>query len=225
MIMDGKCIIVSAGSFTPMDLNYKEGDFLIACDAGFVHLQNMGILPDFILGDFDSLSRKSPIYLEQLKEIEEADPARVMHLNVKKDDTDTMQAVKLGLSKGYKKFYLYGSLGGSRFDHSISNIQTLLFIKHSGAKGYIMSADGMMLIAENETISFNRGMTGMFSVFSISDISVGVTIKGAMYGLENGIVKNDTPIGVSNEFIIDEQATVTVEKGTLLICVQWDNYL
>ena len=41
--MDGKCIIVSAGSFIPMDRNYKEGDFLIACDAGFVHLQNMDL--------------------------------------------------------------------------------------------------------------------------------------------------------------------------------------
>ena len=95
MIMDGKCIIVSAGSFIPMDLNYKEGDYLIACDAGFAHLQNMGILPDLILGDFDSLSQKAPAYMRQIREIEEADPDRVIRLNVMKDDTDTLHAVKI----------------------------------------------------------------------------------------------------------------------------------
>jgi len=221
--MDGKCIIVSAGSFTPMDLNYKEGDFLIACDGGFAHLQNMGILPDYILGDFDSLSNLSPMYMNQLREIEEADPDRVRHLNVMKDDTDTMYAVKVGLERGYRKFYIYGALGGSRVDHTFANVQTLLYIKHHGATGYIMNSDCMIMVAENETVNFNRGMTGMFSVFSLGDKAEGVTIKGALFGLENGTVRNDMPIGVSNEFIIDEQASITVEKGTLLITVQWEN--
>ena len=221
--MDGKCIIVSAGSFTPVDLNYKDGDLLIACDGGFAYTCDMGILPDIVLGDFDSLSQMSPRYLEQLREVELSDPGRVIHLNVMKDDTDTMHAVTVGLERGYSKFYIYGALGGRRLDHTFANVQTLMYIKHHGGTGYIMDSSSMMLVAENETIRFHRGMTGMFSVFSLGDKAKGVTISGALYGLENGTVSNDNPIGVSNEFIIDEQAVITVEEGSLLICVQWDN--
>ena len=137
--------------------------------------------------------------------------------DVRKDDTDTIHAVKIGLSKGYKKFYFYGALGGKRFDHSIANIQTLLYIKHAGGRGYIFDADRMLMIAENETIKFHRGNTGYLSVFSLNGVAKGVTLKGLMYTMEDGELSNDFPLGVSNEFIIDEEAQITVRDGTLLI--------
>ena len=115
---------------------------------------------------------------------------------------------------------LYGCLGGSRIDHSIANIQTLLFIKHHGGNGYIMEENRIVLIAENETIRFHRGNSGMISVFSVSEISRGVTLRGLMYTMENGELGNDFPLGVSNEFIIDEEAEITVREGTLLITAE-----
>ena len=57
---------------------------------------------------------------------------------------------------------------------------------------------------------------------SLSEVSKGVTLKGLMYTLQNGELKNDFPLGVSNEFIIDEEACVSVEEGTLLIILQFD---
>ena len=65
------------------------------------------------------------------------------------------------------------------------------------------------------------GNTGYLSVFSLSEVSRGVTLKGLMYTLEKGELRNDFPLGVSNEFIIDEEAEITVEDGTLLITVFW----
>lgn len=218
-----KCVIISAGSFVPVDIPLYEGDYCIACDAGFKYAQEMGILPDLIVGDFDSASEQDPIVLRSIEEIALHDPDRIVRLNVVKDDTDTMKAVKIGLEKGYRKFYLYGATGGKRIDHSIANIQTLLFIKHNGGKGYIMDSDKMLMIAENEEISFNVGNTGYLSVFSLSEISKGVTLKGLMYTLEDGELKNDFPLGVSNEFIIDEKASVSVKDGTLLIILQFDD--
>ena len=218
-----KCVIISAGSFVPVDIPLYEGDYCIACDAGFKYAQEMGILPDLIVGDFDSASEQDPIVLRSIEEIALHDPDRIVRLNVVKDDTDTMKAVKIGLEKGYRKFYLYGATGGKRIDHSIANIQTLLFIKHNGGKGYIMDSDKMLMIAENEEISFNVGNTGYLSVFSLSEVSKGVTLKGLMYTLEDGELKNDFPLGVSNEFIIDEKASVSVKDGTLLIILQFDD--
>jgi thiamine pyrophosphokinase len=212
-----KCVIISAGNFTPLEIPLEEGDLCIACDAGLIYAQQMGILPDLIVGDFDSLSESGPMAVATLKEIAENDPDRIVKLNVRKDDTDTIKAIKIALEKGYKKFYLYGALGGSRIDHSLANIQSLLFIKHNGGRGYIMDADKMLLIAENETVKFHRGNSGYLSIFALSEKAKGVTLKGLMYTLENGNLTNDFPLGVSNEFIIDEEAEITVEEGTLLI--------
>ena len=214
-----RCVIISAGSFTPIDIPLEEGDYCIACDAGCIYARDMGILPDLIVGDFDSLHEMGPDAERTLDEIKESDPDRIMQLEVKKDDTDTMKAVKIALSKGYKKIFLYGQLGGRRFDHSFANIQTLLYIKHNGGTGYIMDHDKMLMIAENETVKFNKGNRGYISVFSLSERSEGVTIKGLMYTLDRAELTNDFPLGVSNEFIIDEEAELTVERGTLLISI------
>ena len=216
-----RCVIISAGSFTPIDIPLEEGDYCIACDAGFMYARDLGILPDLIVGDFDSLSELGPDAERTLDEIRESNPDRVIQLEVRKDDTDTMKAVKIALLKGYKKIFLYGALGGGRFDHSFANIQTLLYIKHNGGTGYIMDRDRMLMIAENETVKFNKGNTGYISVFSLSEKSEGVTLKGLMYTLDNGVLTADFPLGVSNEFIQDEEAELSVERGTLLICVEF----
>ena len=220
---EAKCIIISAGSFTPVEIPINEDDYVIACDAGFAYAQQLGILPDLIVGDFDSAKEAGEELLRGIHEIKENDPDRIVQLQVKKDDTDTIKAVKIGLSKGYKKFYLYGALGGRRFDHSMANIQTLLFIKHQGARGYIMEAERMLMIAENETLHFNRGNTGYVSVFSLSEKSKGVTLKGLMYTMEEGELSSDFPLGVSNEFIIDEEAEISVREGTLLVIAEFDS--
>ncbi len=218
---EGKCIIISAGDFPGITIDRREGDLCIACDAGYGYAQRMGIFPDLIIGDFDSAKEIGGEVLRGIEEIMAYDPERIMELPVQKDDTDTLKAVRVGLQRGYQKFYLYGALGGRRFDHSFANIQTLLFIKHNGGIGYIMDKEGMLLIAENETISFHRGNSGMLSVFSLSEVSKGVTLKGLMYNMERGTLSSDFPLGVSNEFIIDEEAEITVEDGTLLVTVFW----
>lgn len=221
-INEPKCVIISAGDLGGIVPEIADGDYCIACDAGFLYAERLGILPDLIVGDFDSLSSFGQEAMRGLMEINEEDPKRVMKLPVMKDDTDTMKAVKVGLSKGYRKFYFYGALGGKRFEHSFANVQTLLYLKHQGAKGYIMEADKMLLVAENETIRFRRGNTGMVSVFSLSEESRGVTLKGLMYNMDRGVLKNDFPLGVSNEFLIDEEAEITVEDGALLVTVFWE---
>ncbi|SFD02306.1 thiamine diphosphokinase [Butyrivibrio sp. YAB3001] len=215
-----KCIIISAGSFVPMEIPISDGDYVIACDAGFSYAQQMGILPDLIVGDFDSAMESGPLLMQSLEEIEREDPDRIIRLDVRKDDTDTIKAVKIGLAKGFRKFFLYGALGGRRIEHSFANVQTLLYIKHHGGKAYIMDHDRILMVAENETIKFHRGNSGYLSIFSLTAKSKGVTLKGLMYSMDDGEITNDFPLGVSNEFIIDEEAEITVRDGSLLIVAE-----
>ena len=215
-----KCIIISAGSLVPMEIPISDGDFVIACDAGFSYAQQMGILPDLIVGDFDSARESGPLLMRSLEEIEREDPDRIIRLDVRKDDTDTIKAVKIGLAKGFRKFFLYGALGGRRIEHSFANVQTLLYIKHHGGTAYLMDHDRILMVAENETIKFNIGNTGYLSIFSLTAKSKGVTLKGLMYSMDDGEITNDFPLGVSNEFIIDEEAEITVRDGSLLIVAE-----
>lgn len=101
-----------------------DSDYVIAADAGFEYCTENCIIPDLVLGDFDSLG-KAPKH------------PNVLQLPVEKDDTDTMFALKLGLEKGYRRFYIYGGLGGKRPDHTIANMQALLFLLSHGARGWL----------------------------------------------------------------------------------------
>jgi len=217
-----KCIIISAGDFEYLDFDKKDGDMLIACDGGFHYLNRMGMLPNLIVGDFDSLSENAED-MRALEEINMLDPGRIVRLNTHKDDTDTMTAIKIGLSKGFTKFYLYGMLGGKRLDHTIANIQSLLYLKNRGATGYIMEKDSVMLVAKNEEIRFHNGLTGMLSIFALEKDAKGVTLKGLEYEMDNGELHVDYPMGVSNEFVIDEEAVINVTDGTLLLMATFDN--
>lgn len=213
----GKCILVCAGEFVPIEIPVEDGDYVIAVDGGFRYCQMLGILPDLILGDMDSASEEERAVIE---EIEREDPSRIHRLKPEKDDTDTLSAVREGLERGYRKFYFYGALGG-RLDHSIANIQTLLFLKKQEAVGYILTDTQLVTVIRNEEITFHAGVEGRMSLFSLGEKAEKVTIKGMKYVLTEDTVTNDFPIGISNEFIKTEEALVRVENGELLIMVEW----
>ncbi|MBP3735825.1 MAG: thiamine diphosphokinase [Lachnospiraceae bacterium] len=212
-----KCILVCAGDFVPVDLEKENGDLLIAVDGGLKYLEQMGILPDHILGDFDSLEER---YMRIIKAYERERRESVTRLPVRKDDTDSHAAVKLGLSRGYKRFYIYGGLGG-RLDMTLANIQTLRFIKDHGGKGYLLGDRQMVMVLRDETIHFHESFTGQFSIFAMDERVEGVTIEGMKYELKDGILESSYPLGVSNEKEAGKRATITVGKGTALVVSSW----
>lgn len=213
----GKCIIVCAGDFREQTIPYEQGDLLIAADAGYVHLRRLGISPDLLLGDFDSLGEG---FLEPM----ESD-IEILRLPVEKDDTDCMAAVRVGLGRGFLSFLLLGALGGERPDHMLANLQTLLFLKRSGASGVIRDGAKEFQIIENETLCFPSGWSGDFSLFAVDRVIRGVTIRGMKYELEDAAVTNSFPIGVSNSFCPDKEAKVTVREGAALIYTNYSTRL
>ena len=72
-----KCIIISAGHFVPMEIPINEEDMVIACDAGFLYTEQLGILPDLIVGDFDSMNEAGATAVRSLQEVMDNDPDRI----------------------------------------------------------------------------------------------------------------------------------------------------
>lgn len=212
----GKCIVICAGDLTLGEVPVGEEDFVIAVDGGLSYCGILNVEPDLILGDFDSVSEQEALAIEKL---EQQIPERILRLPCEKDDTDTLAALKEGLKRGYTDFRIYAGTGG-RFDHTLANIQCLIYLKNRGATGYLVDGTGMMLIIKNEAVHFQAGLEGYLSLFSLVEESRGITIEGMKYSLEHAVIRNDFPVGISNEFI-GEAATIAVEDGTLVCMIAY----
>ena len=200
----GKCIIFCAAEFDELVCPLRTEDFVLAADGGLAHVQKLGIEPNEILGDFDSLGYTP-------------NDARVFP--VEKDDTDAMLAVRRGLQLGYREFILYGSLDGPRLDHTVANFQTLQFLCDNGAFGYLVGRDYIITVVKNGSIRFSGEAAGTVSVFCLGRDAEGVSIRGLYYPLENGTLTAGFPLGVSNHFVGTE-AEIAVKNGSLLVL--WD---
>lgn len=214
--MEGKCIVICAGDLTLGEIPVGEEDLVIAVDGGLDYCAVLNIEPDLILGDFDSLSGEEYAAVEQL---EQQIPERVIRLQREKDETDGLAALQEGLKRGYREFRIYAGTGG-RFDHTLANIQCLLYLKNRGAAGYLVDGTGMMLVIKDEAIHFKRNLKGTLSLFSMVEESKGVTIRGMKYELDRASVRNDFPVGISNEFI-GQEAEILVEDGTLVCMLRY----
>ena len=200
-----RCFIFAAGTFYGLRRKPEEPeDLVIAADAGYRTCRELGIVPDLLLGDFDS--REQP-----------EDFANIHRSPVEKDDTDTMLAVKTGLEQGCGEFYLYGGTGGRRLDHTLANLQTLLYLRRRGARGYLYDNDFVWTVIENETIRVDKTVEwGLLSVFCLGDRARGVTETGVQYPLQGAELTAEFPLGVSNH-ILEPVAMVGVETGALAV--------
>ena len=204
----GKCIIFCAGGFDGLPEMPGKDDYVIAADGGYRHTQALGLTPDCILGDFDSLG-----FI----------PESATVFPVEKDDTDAMLAVRQGLSLGYQDFIIYGGLEGSRLEHTVANFQTLAYLAEQGARGVLIGNNQIATVVKDGNLSFREGATGYLSVFCLGSDARGVTLTGLHYPLENGTLTAAFPLGVSNRFI-GKAARVCVEKGSLLVLFDRENY-
>ena len=199
-----RCVIFCAGGFDSLAAAVTKDDLVIAADGGLRHAESAGIVPDLILGDFDSLG-----YV----------PVGSAVFPVEKDDTDAMLAAREGLRRGCTEFFFYGSLEGKRLDHTVANFQTLQFLADHGAVGYLIGESYLVTVVKNGGLYFPAGATGIVSVFCMGRDARGVTLEGLKYPLENGVLTPGFPLGVSNHFTAAE-ASISVSDGSLLVL--WD---
>ena len=198
------CVIFCAAGFDFLAEAIGNEDFVIAADGGLKHTERLGLTPDVILGDFDSLGFT---------------PAAAEVFPVEKDDTDAMLAIRRGLDRGYRRFVIYGGLDGERLDHTLANYQALQYLADRDAVGYLVGQRYMATVVKDGRLSFPAEAAGIVSVFCLGPDAAGVTLSGLKYPLENGVLTCGFPLGVSNHFV-GEKAEISVNDGSLLVL--WD---
>ncbi|MBD5093202.1 MAG: thiamine diphosphokinase [Subdoligranulum sp.] len=181
---------------------WQDAALIIAADAGYENARRLGVEPDLLLGDYDS----APCPPQN---------AKTVVLPAEKDDTDTYFAARRAIERGASEVVILGGLGG-RLDHTIANLQTLVFLAKNGVRAWLVDEANEVtaLLPGAHPVPARWGW--YLSVFSAGDAARGVTLEGLKYPLHEATVTNFFPIGVSNEFAADT-ATVRFSDGILYL--------
>lgn len=195
-----RVVILSACPVSPDMKEYiPEGAYIIACDAGYRNAPVLGITPDLVVGDFDSAPQPQEEHLVVLPHV--------------KDDTDTQYAAKLAFQRQAEQVIILGGLGGSRLEHTLSNLATGLWLEKRGISVILANeASRIQYLVPGKDLVLHRENWKYLSVFPLEGTLTGVDIQGAYYPLKDAVLSGDYPLGVSNEFV-EEQVTIRCRTG------------
>ncbi|MEG0291707.1 MAG: thiamine diphosphokinase [Anaerovoracaceae bacterium] len=177
--------------------------YIIAADGGYNLCSSLSIVPNLLVGDLDSTTIAIDESLDKII------------VKPQKDETDLDLALSKAIEDGYKDIIIIGGIGG-RLDHTLGNIQTMVHYSNLGINISMVDEFQEVNILINSTIELKKRENYKFSLFSHTESSYGVTIKGGYYPLTNYTLSNTFPIGVSNEFASDK-VQISVTNGTLII--------
>jgi len=205
--------------FANGELNYPQNaidiitpdDLLIAADGGARHCLDLGVVPDFVVGDLDSLQ---PFEIKALKK----SGAEVVVYARKKNFTDLELAFSLAMDRGANEIIVLGGFGG-RWDMTVSNLLLATGRKFSGVS--IRLIDGPQeatLIKDGEQRTFQGSRGDVLSLIPLGRDVTGVTLSGLEYALSDQTIKAGSTLGISN-VLAEDKATVTIEKGVLLCII------
>ncbi len=195
-------IISSYGEYLDrLDLSKLEWDHVICADAGLLTAQRLGIKPDTVIGDFDSMDLP-----------EEHNP---IVLPTEKDLTDSEAAFNWAISHGYDYITMVGGLGG-RFDHTMGNIGILAKCVKAKIAVKIVDGQNRVYMLRPGVYTVRKEDYPYLGVVSYDKSTKGIYLSGVKYPLEDAIITNDTTFGVSNE-ILGDTCKLSFTQGMLLI--------
>lgn len=200
-----RCIIVGGADINNYGFIRDKlcaDDYVVFCDSGLKHLEQLQARPSLIVGDFDS--HENPRL-----------DVETIILPCEKDDTDTVFAVKEAIKRGFDDFLLIGVIG-ARLDHTLGNVSILLYLDSLGKKGCIIDDYSEMVIVSNKPVSISDQYS-FFSLLNLTGCAKGITITGAKYPLVDGEISCEYQYGVSNEVLPGHTAVVSVKEGKLLL--------
>ena len=206
---------IIAGAPSPdlgfISANIPADGFVLCADKGYSYALRAGVMPDVIIGDFDSCTDPIP----------EAD--FVTRLPREKDYTDTVHCIDKAIKLGYDDIVLFAATGG-RLDHTVGNLCALAFARDRGVNAVMLSPQEEIRLLDKGLHRFkNRG--GLtFSLFPFGCEAAVLSIRGAHYPLESGTLRSGVPIGVSNVFE-GESCELEIESGRVLMIVNTDGRL
>ncbi len=205
-----KAIVIAGGSLSDPAF-YKpffgEADLVVCADSGYLHCNRLGIVPDIIIGDFDS---------SDVCGVPAGVP--VTRLPVEKDKTDLHACIDYAIQNGATEILLFG-VRGTRLDHSLAAISLVYMGLLQGITIRTVDEHNEMFMFQDTAI-IPRKEGYKLSLLPVTP-AAGICADGVYYPLTGRNMDWGNPYGVSNEFTADV-AKITVESGVLMAILSRD---
>lgn len=209
-----KTLIITGGrfdkEFAASFLQKNKYDYTIVVDYGLAYAESLEIIPDMIVGDFDTLGTE---HLDKYREL----GTNIRKFNPHKDDTDTEIAVREAVELK-SDFDIIGATGG-RIDHLLANIHNLKIALDAGYTGRLVD-EGNIVFLRNKSFTISREeYPAKYISFVPFDGEVrGITLKGFEYPLDNYTLMPGISRCISNELKKDSSyGTVEFASGCLIV--------
>ncbi|MGB4588367.1 MAG: thiamine diphosphokinase [Clostridiaceae bacterium] len=209
-----RVIIVSGGRHPSLELFrsiHKTGDFIIGADSGAEFLRREGIVPDLLLGDFDSIKEETLLFFKE--------KTKILKYDAVKDFTDTEAAYEEAIKLDPDEIYFLGCTG-SRLDHFIGNLSLLNRALKAGINGYLMDDHNKIFFMDKPGI-IKKGFGNYISFQAFRESVKDFSLQGTRYPLTSYELKLGDPRNVSNEFL-DEEIKVSFKSGVLMVFMTRD---
>lgn len=204
-----KCLIVTAYLEGAEHLCFAPSDYdcILCADGGLPQARKLGLVPDRLIGDFDSAPRPDPA--------DEPAAADLVLLPSEKDVTDSEAAVDLAYEQGFRDITVLGGLGG-RFDHAMGNLGVLA--KYLGRADRLVLEDGYnrVFLLEPGTYTIPKDRFQYLGLIAYNGPVDGLSVSGVKYPLSGHRLTAGTTLGVSNQ-ILNGAASLSFTDGTLLV--------
>jgi thiamine pyrophosphokinase len=208
-----KCTIIAHGSLDVGETARKEcidADFIICADGGGKFAYEQGIIPDYLIGDFDSISQEILFFFME-------NGVDIIRYPKDKDYTDTEICVNKALELGCIEICIIAGIG-SRIDHSLGNIGLLHLAGEKGAKAYIVSKNSTIHLCK-DYIQLSGKIGDTVSIIPLLGNAKGLKSSGLKFELNNLNIEFGKPIGISNE-MTDNKCCIEIANGEILVIKQ-----
>ncbi|MDM8526725.1 thiamine diphosphokinase [Anaerolineales bacterium HSG24] len=207
-----RIIIFANGHLT--DPNYlldqlRPTDRIFCADGGASHALSLGLTPEVVVGDFDSLPDHQMTELEQAK-------VTLHRYPVDKDKTDLELTLDLAITEQPSEIILVTALGG-RVDQMLANL--MLLTRPEYQSGNISLLDGgqrVYLVRAHQTLALPGQIGDTLSLLPLNAQVTGVTVTAVAWPLENATLLLGSTLSISNR-LTKPQVTVSIAEGMVLV--------
>ena len=207
-----RIVIFANGILTEPDRlrrRLRPTDRIFCADGGTVHALALGLKPQAIIGDLDSLS---PTILAEM----EAAGVAIYRHPARKDQTDLELAFQLALAEQPDEILLVTALGG-RLDQMLANI--FLLTRPDFGSIQLALVDGSQwatVLHPHQTITLTGQPGDILSLVPLSSTVRQVTLTGVEWPLEEATLSLGSTYSISNA-LAAHQATIQIGEGTVLV--------
>lgn len=214
-----RCLIITGGkldmSFAGQFLEHERFDRVIAVDAGLEAVKVLGLEPDMIVGDFDTVKPETLAYYRRREHI-------VWDIHQpEKNETDTELALLKAQASGCGEIVILGATG-VRMDHMLGNLHLLFPCLQKGIEAYILDSRNKLYLIDGERSFCKSKLWGNYiSFLPLTEKVTGITLTGFKYPLFEKDIEIGTSLCISNE-LAEAEGRLTLRDGVLIVVESHD---